>query len=534
MKRLFLFLSFFIVIYFLTNCARKGRPEGGPKDQKAPIMVTANPPYKTVNFDKKTIKIYFDEYIVLKDLQKQLVISPPMKNAPIITPQGTPSKYISIKILDTLAPNTTYTFNFGNAVQDNNENNKLESFKYIFSTGKHIDSLYLKGSVMDAFKEKAPKNTSVLLYKIDSLYNDSIIYKEKPNYVTNTLDTTNFNLTNLKKGKYLLVALKEISENYLFNSKEDKIAFYKDTIQLPKDSVIKNLLKLFKEVQPFHFKRGKEVSKGHIIFGFTGKREHLKVNLTTTTPASFKNFSQFEKGKDTLHYWYTPFQADSLHFNVSNGNSIDETTVMLRKKKIDSLLVSSTVNTNLKLNDTLFLTTNNPITKIDTTKFHLVQKDSIKINYKLYKKEFNKLAVLFDETPKTNYRLTLFPMAITDLYQTSNKDTLVYNFRTKTIEDYGSITLDIRNNTNKTVLIQLLGKGNAIVNSKSINASQKIDFKLLEPAEYTIRAIIDTNKNNVWDTGNFLLRKQPEKVIYFPTALKLRANWNINEVFIVE
>jgi hypothetical protein len=125
----FLFLS--VLLIFITNCARTGRPEGGPKDEKAPLFVTSIPPYETVKFNKKEIKINFNEYIVLKDLNSQLVVSPPMKNPPLISPQGSPSEYIKIEILDTLQPNTTYIFNFGNAVQDNNEGNKLENFKYV-------------------------------------------------------------------------------------------------------------------------------------------------------------------------------------------------------------------------------------------------------------------------------------------------------------------------------------------------------------------------------------------------------------------
>ena len=132
MKGVIKFLLISLITLFLYDCARKGRPTGGPKDETAPILVTANPPNATTNFNKKEIKIYFDEYIVLKDLNKQLVVSPPMKNPPLISPQGTPSKYIKIKILDTLRKNTTYTFNFGSAVQDNNENNKLESLSMFF------------------------------------------------------------------------------------------------------------------------------------------------------------------------------------------------------------------------------------------------------------------------------------------------------------------------------------------------------------------------------------------------------------------
>ena len=265
-----------LVSVIIVSCARKGRPDGGPKDEDAPIMMVAKPPYETIHFDKKNIKIEFDEYIVLKDLTKQLVVSPPLKYPPIITPQGTPSKYINIEIVDTLKTNTTYTFNFGNAVQDNNENNKLESFKYVFSTGSYIDSLKIRGSVANAFKKEKLKSIGVLLYRLDSTYNDSIIYKQKPNYVTSTLDSTNFEFTNLREGKYLLLALKEESKNYLFNSKSDKLGFITDTIYLPKDTLVLKPIRLFKELQPYKFKRGKEVVKGKIQFGFEGEKERYE------------------------------------------------------------------------------------------------------------------------------------------------------------------------------------------------------------------------------------------------------------------
>jgi len=129
---------------FITNCAKRGRPTGGLKDSIAPILISAFPDHKSIHFKSKKIKISFDEYIKLKDINKQLVVSPPLKYPPIITPVGTASKDINIKLLDTLKENTTYTFNFGNSVVDNNEENKLKRFKYIFSTGTYIDSLKLK------------------------------------------------------------------------------------------------------------------------------------------------------------------------------------------------------------------------------------------------------------------------------------------------------------------------------------------------------------------------------------------------------
>ena len=277
----FIYKSFFLLLFIplISSCAKTGRPDGGPKDELAPLFVTSKPPYETINFTSKEIELRFNEFIKLKDLNKQLVVSPPLKNPLLVTPQGTASKFLKIEILDTLALNTTYIFNFGNAIEDNNESNKLEGFKYVFSTGSYIDSLETTGTVTDAFLDKKPKKTNIVLYRLDSIFTDSIIYKEKPNYVTTALDTTKFNFTNLKKGKYLLLALEENSSDYIFNPQTDKIGFYSDTISLPQDSILTKPIKLFKEILPYQFKRAKEVFKGKIEFGYEGEIKDLKVEL---------------------------------------------------------------------------------------------------------------------------------------------------------------------------------------------------------------------------------------------------------------
>ncbi|WP_369048201.1 Ig-like domain-containing protein [Tenacibaculum sp. UWU-22] len=529
------FRLFFIAIstYLLTSCARRGNPEGGPKDKDAPIMVTATPPYKTIHFNKKEIKIYFDEYIVFKDLYKQLVVSPPLKTPLLITPQGTPTKRFSIKILDTLKPNTTYTLNFGSAIQDNNENNKLESFKYVFSTGSYIDSLTLKGTTKNALKKEIEKNVNVLLYKIDSTYNDSIVYKQKPKYVTSTLDSSNFVFSNLEKGKYLLVALKEENSDYIFRPNTDKIGFYSDTIALPADSVLTKPITIFKEILPYKFRSGKEIAKGKILFGFEGEKNPMKVSVLSKTPANFKSFFQLQKDRDTLVYWFTPFETDSLNFKITTQNFTDTTTVFLRKKKIDSLMISSVGNSTLLLNDTLFLTTNNPIVKIDSSKFLLInKKDTLPVLHQLQKKSFNKLAVLFDKNPNEKYELKILPKAITDLYNTSN-DTLTYRLNTKNIDDYGSVILNVQNQKNYPLIIELITTGNEVLRKQFINTSKKVTFSLLEPNKYTVRAIIDSNKNNKWDTGNFLTKTQPEEIIYLEKELNVRANWFVTENFLI-
>ena len=526
-KHLLFFISY---IFILQSCARKGTPGGGPKDEDAPIMVVAKPAYESINFKGNSIRIYFDEYIVLKDLNKKLIISPPFKNPALITPQGTPSKYINIKILDTLKENTTYTFNFGDAIQDNNENNKLENFKYVFSTGNFIDSLTLKGSVIDVLAKKKEKNYNVLLYKIDSTYNDSIIYKRKPDYVTKTLDSVNFNFSNISEGKYRVFALEEETSNYLFNSKTDRIGFYDKEITLPKDSIIDSPIILFSEDQPYEFKRGKEIKKGKIQFGFTGKQENIKVEMLSSVPSDFKSYYKLNKEKDSLNFWHTPVDLDSLNFIVTNKDNIDTTKVFLRKKQIDSLSVSTNIKSrSLHFKDTLTISTNTPIIDYDLEKFNLTVSDSIDLDFEVKKLAFDKLGVFFDMKTQSKYRLKLLPKAIKDLYNTQTKDTLNYLFITKQVEDYGSIIMDIQKEVEKPVIIELLAN-DKVEQRVYLTSSQKVEFTLLDPKKYTIKAIVDENENGVWDTGDYLLKRQPEEIIYFPQELELRANWILNEV----
>jgi hypothetical protein len=532
----FKIFSFLIISCSFVFCAKTGSPEGGPKDEDPPVFVTSTPPYKTTNFNKNVVKLTFSEYIQLKELNKQLIVSPPLDVPLSIVPQNSATKKLKLEILDTLKPNTTYIFNFGDAVTDNSEGNVLEGFKYIFSTGNYIDSLTTSGSVKDAFLEKTPKKISLLLYKLDSTYNDSIIYKQKPYYVSRTIDSTLFNFSNLKEGKYKMFALKEEISDFIFSPDTEKIGFLQDTISLPKDSIIEKPIVIFKEKQPYRFKRGKEVSRGKIQFGFEGENVNFNVQLLSNVPEGFKSIAKFEKDKDTLNYWFTPIEADSLNFIIENDGILDTTTVRFRKEKLDSLTLSSKVNGTLHLRDTFFITTNNPIIAIDTTKISLFDKDTLAVSFKtsLSKKE-NKFGVLFNKKPNQKYNLTFLPESVEDIYNIKN-DTLNYRFSTKDIEEYGRITLNIDNKTLENIIIELIDDSNInnIIERLFIKESKEVVFDLLEPKKYRIRAIIDSNKNNKWDTGNYLEKIQPEKIIYFNTVLELRANYYLNETFTIE
>ena len=533
MKRVFsvVMIAIFLILV-LSDCARRGRPEGGPKDENAPIMIVAKPAHLTTNFEENEIRIYFDEYVKLKDLQKQLIVSPPLKYPPIITPLGTPSKYISIKILDTLKENTTYTFNFGQSVIDNTEGNVLNNFKYIFSTGDIIDSLKISGTIKDAFKKDADKNITVLLYEVNESFTDSTIYKEKPYYVASTLDTTAWEITNIKAGTYLLMALKDASINYKFNPKEDKIGFLEEYISIPKDSN-GHIINLFKEELPFKLKRPSEVSKGHILFGYEGVADSLKI-VPLSISEKFKSFSHFEKDKDSLNFWYKNNTKDSIQFNVFNKEYRDTIKVKLRNKTIDTLRISVSTRGILHLRDAFKLRSNIPIQSIDTSKIKFVDKDTISVAHTFkIAKDKNEIELSFTKTYNQRYTLELLPNALTDFFENVN-DTLIYRFNTKKPTDYGNIYLTLQNVKRYPMMVQLIKEKGALVEEIYAEKQQEYIFRNLVPAKYLVRIIYDDNKNRKWDTGNFLLKKQPEEVIYIENVFEMRANWEMTETIILK
>ena len=227
MSTKFLKFTFILGLIILGSCAKRGSIDGGLKDTLAPVLKMSFPKNQSVNFTGKEIKLVFDEFVKLKGIEKQLIISPPMNQIPDISPT-TASKFITIKIKDTLKPNTTYSLNFGQSIEDNNEANAYKQFKYVFSTGNYIDSLAVGGSIKDAYSKKTDNFVSVMLYEVNDKYKDSIIYKQNPRYITNTLDSLkSFRIENIKAGKYQLIAIKDKNGNNKFDPREEKIGFQK-------------------------------------------------------------------------------------------------------------------------------------------------------------------------------------------------------------------------------------------------------------------------------------------------------------------
>ena len=381
-RRFVAFLFLFLIATVVWQCARKGSPTGGPKDLTPPRLTKTEPDSMTVNFKANRIRLYFDEFIKLEDVQNQLIVSPPLKYQPEIKPQGGASKYVEIKFKDTLRENTTYTLNFGQSVQDNNEGNPSSFLTYVFSTGDYIDSLEVAGAVKDAFNKKVNDFISVMLYEIDTAYTDSTIFQKPPNYITNTLDSAViFRLKNLKEGQYRIFALKDEAKNNIFDQNVDKIAFLQDTITLPTDSTY--VLSLFNEVPNYSAAVPSFVAKNRILFGYYGDATDIQIQPINPMPDTVSTKLLKEQDKDTINFWFTPYEMDSIIFKVTNQKLkvIDTFTVKSRKVGIDSLQLRPNQNGSLNFNDSFYIGANTPLTAIDSTKFSMMDKDSLAIDY---------------------------------------------------------------------------------------------------------------------------------------------------------
>lgn len=525
-----------VVIFFvflLFQCANRGTASGGEKDIEPPVIISEVPENFSTNFSVKEIKIYFDEYIKLKNIQKQLIVSPPMDPPAEITPMGSASKYITIKIHDTLQPNTTYAFNFGSSIEDNNEGNLFPFYRYVFSTGPTIDSLSVTGSVSDALDRETPDFVSVLLHQVDSTYNDSIIFKQKPKYIGVSDSLSKFSIQNLKAGEYILTALKEENINYTYQPKKDKFAYRSAFIKVPSDSSY--VLKLFEQAPDFKFVRARQLAQGRIGFGYEGNPLPMRIKSISPLADSIVFIASKEPEKDTLNYWIRPrkLDVDSLLFEVEYYAQKDTVSVRYKSLKKDSLSFKA-VSSTLKLNTTFKLNSSIPIANFDSSKTIIIDKDSLFIDSELAIDPLkNTQANLkFNLSEGNRYKITFLPGAFTDFYGAKN-DTLNFNASTKLISSYGNLRLVLKNAI-YPVVVQIVSSSGDVKAEQFIKEPQPIDFIHLDPGKYFLRAVFDTNKNGRYDAGNFLLKIQPERVSYAKEVLEVRAGWDAIEEFVLE
>lgn len=205
--------------------------------------------------------------------------------------------------------------------------------------------------------------------------------------------------------------------------------------------------------------------------------------------------------------------------------------LILKVKKKDTLSISPKQNKNLPLSEKLILKTSIPLVKFDATKMQMINKDSVTVAFTTEYDEWNQeLKFNFQKEPLEKYKLKLLKGALIDYLEREN-DTLVFVFETKNTSDYGNLTVNLQNVEIFPVIVELTNANGDIIATKYSENQTKIDFFFLEPGLITLRVIYDENKNKEWDSGNYLEKLQPERVIYYPKEIDVRANWDVEQSF---
>ena len=527
------------------SCAQVLTPSGGAKDTTPPHALKYVPDSASVNFKLNKFSVMFNEYIQLRDLNSQLVISPPMKKMPDVTVK---KKTVSVAFKEPLKENTTYTFNFGTAIHDVTEDNPAENFQYIFSTGSFIDSISFSGKAQYAFDKKTEKGILIMLY--DDM-EDSVPLKKLPNYFTKTKEDGSFKINNIKSGKYKLFALKDVNSNYLYDAPEESIGFSDTLIDLQKNNTA--TISLFTEPpKKLFLKKSYQENYGHLVFVFNKPVETIAISPLNVQFKKQWHIEEYNTMRDTLHLWLTDIgNQDSLILALTQKSDIIDTVEFklikkeaafdpskFNKTKKLTLDIKTTIATTIPYdyNKPIVLTTSHPIKNYDATKI-ILKKDSTILNnitlQPVSNNENNKSFHLISSKSDTFflkehsfYSLLAYPAAFTDIYDITN-DTLTLKFKTQEEKYYGNFSfktslLDAGNYT-----IQMLNEKGNVLDERINFSNGKEEYKYLHPGKYKMKIIYDTNKNGKWDTGNYIEHKQPEKVIYYPEDITIRSNWDL-------
>lgn len=454
------------LIYLQSGCARIVPPQGGPKDTLPPVLVKALPRDSMLHMPLTGVKIVlnFDEYVQQLDNPTQnILVNPTMKQMPIYESL---LRTVTIKIKDTLEPNTTYTINFGKSIKDVDEGNVLRNFTYIFSTGSRLDSGALAGRVRIAQTNKAD---STLIAILQRHTDDSAVAKEVPRYVARIDTLGRFAFHNIQPGTYAIYALKDNGDKR-YRDKSVLFAFYDHPVTVttrldPKDSV---LMYAYAEEGPAPKTKPK----------------------TNAKPVSNK---KAKKEEHKLH----------LGNNLKGG-----------KQDILSDLV---------------LTYDVPIQKMDSTLLQLTDTLYNPIPFKLFEDTLRKNFTIRYVQPvwptDADFRLIIGKQFAVDTDGVTLLKSDTVAFKTNKESDYGSLTLRLRNfDLSRHPVLQFV-QSDKIVDSIKVT-SNTINRDFYHPGDYELRVLYDTNQNGTWDPGSFFgVHRQPEIVVQ-PAIRKIRVRGN--------
>ncbi len=587
MKRVIIPLFSLFSLFALWQCAHQVMPSGGPKDTTPPVIVEEQPPNNTVNFKGDGFSVRFNEFVELDNINKQLLISPPMLKLPDFKLRG---KTLIVKFNEKLKPNTTYSVYFGDAIVDITEKNPLKNYSYIFSTGNTLDSMNLSGVLKNAFDLKPVEDAYIMLYKDnnDTLSLDSMPLKVKPYYLSKTDKNGNFGFNALANEPYLIFALKDQNNSLTFDQPQEEIAFidslvrpqyvkktkpdtaFLDTIQgLTQDSVnaiVDSLTKIADSInsaksikyQLLMFKNRDTVQKLletslvaknrlQFVFSLPAKQVAIEINATD----SLKYLSEYGVYGDTVTWFLKEPHPDTVSLLFLNGGDTLETVDMRiipketsrvarhRKspEKKEYLEYSANIKKGvIKPNQKFVLELAQPVDVFIPDSVMFVNGDDTVYSpqYGFIDTLHRKITFPFKVKESTKYRIVIPDSAIIDWNGVFNKK-MEFSFGSKAGKEYGKLTLTVMPPKFKgSFILQMLDEKENVVGQRFFDSDTTFVFRYVDPAKYSFKIIFDNNKNRRWDTGNYLKKIQPEKVVYFKKTLDIKANWEYEEKWEVE
>jgi hypothetical protein len=523
-------LLFLITISILFGCASQQKPQGGPRDRTPPKLLKATPPNMTRNFSAKQIRLDFDEYFTLKNPFQEISISPTPEKPPIYKVS---KKSIVVDFKDSLQKNTTYVINFGKAIADVNEGNILNNFTYVFSTGSHIDSLSVSGTVQNIQTQEKEKDATVMLFPIKQ---DTLFGKKKPSIYASTDSSGNFTLNNLHEGDYRIYALKETSPNKIYDNENELVAFQKEPVHLRKDTSGINL-NLFKQepekIRPIDHRFDAD---GKMLFTFNKGIINPSVKILYPPALDGQKIVDFNKTRDTAMIYMRNMDFDSIRVSfLENNKPLD--TIPLRKSRKEiftrniSLQFNTTFDNKLKPGSDLIITANLPIESFDSSLITLNEDSTNVSNYTLLKdtSSMKKLILKYGWKPNSRYQLIFNQGSLSDIYGDKNKK-IIKIFQLDKPENYGLLNLRVNvPDTSKAYVVELLNDQKKVVRSDAITKSKLLVYNNYPAGKYRVRIIYDTNRNGKWDSGNVKQKRQPENIWLYNKDITIRANWEAEE-----
>ena len=582
------YIFIIIAAAVMYSCANIGNPSGGPIDKTPPIFMRSNPTPNAVNVKDRKIEIFFDEIVTLKDPSTKIIVSPAQTEMPRMSALG---RKVTVELVDSLLPNTTYTIDFSNSIQDNNEGNAIDNFAFAFSTGSVIDSMRVSGYVLDS-RTLEPMQSVVV--GLQSNLADSAFHKEKLQRVALTNDRGQFTIRNVSPGSYHIFALKDLDRDYKFGNPTEDIAFL-DSIIVPSigsreaaDTVYNDLNEIdtiMRATRPAYFPNDILLS----MFNEDRKSQYLANNLRVDSTRISLTFAaasdtlpslsivgrndvpdqwytlERSQTNDTLTYWIRPTHLvsdDTLMVattylrtdtasNLSWGTDTLKFTFQRQKAKkkkkneeTDSLEQIRFMELHPLANGTqevyapLLLQTGTPIERYSREAFHLQRK--LQNDTTFYPAEIKSIALRdstlsrrdlmlkVDWEPGAAYTLAVDSLAMTDIYGLQTKP-LKVDFNVRKMEEYGNIVFNITA-VRDSAIVELLDGTEKIVLRAPVK-SHRAELLNLLPGKYYARLFIDRNGNGKYDTGNYDMHLQPEETVYYPGAINLKKNWDVEQTW---